>query len=52
MKTSKTKVAKLEHGKDRLFINVQPRYVYFEALIDDTNNSFKIEKSKLKEMLK
>ena len=48
----KTRVVKLEHDFDRLFINVKSRFVYFEALIDNTGNSFKIEKSKLLEMLK
>lgn len=36
---------------DRLLINIAPKYVYFEAYIEDVGGSFKIKKTELIKLL-
>ena len=46
------KEVKLCNENDRLFVNIKPRWVYFECVIKGVCVSFKIDKTELVKLLK
>jgi len=43
---------KLVNETDKIFISIRNRWVYFDALIDNTGKSFKIDRDELIKKLK